>query len=134
MRTRENIHVTITEQKYNSDDVGLYRDDGLSVFRNVIGQKAEKHKKLIQNFFKDKGLQIIIKCNPKIVDYLDVTLNLDDGTYCPLINLMVKHFTSIRIRPPSANYQENHKSTEERSSRLTSTIRILRAASKTMRI
>ena len=33
--------------------------------------------------FKDKDLQIIMKCNLKIVDYLDVTLNLNGGTYRP---------------------------------------------------
>ena len=45
------------------------------------GQQAEKRKKIIQKNFKDKGLQIIIKHNLKIVHYLDVTLNLNDGTY-----------------------------------------------------
>ena len=35
----------------------------------------------MEKIFKDKGLQIIIKFNLKIVDYLDVTLNLNDGTY-----------------------------------------------------
>ena len=50
---------------------------------NISGQQAEKHKKLIQKIFKDKGLQIIIKFNLKLVDYLEVTLNLNDGTYRP---------------------------------------------------
>ena len=50
---------------------------------NISGQQVEKHKKLIQKTFKDKGLQIIIKFNLKIVDYLEVTLNMNDGTYRP---------------------------------------------------
>ena len=33
--------------------------------------------------FKNKGLDIIINCNMKIVNYLDVTLNLKDGSYRP---------------------------------------------------
>ena len=33
--------------------------------------------------FKNKGLDIIINCNMKIVNYLDVTLNLNDGSYRP---------------------------------------------------
>ena len=33
--------------------------------------------------FKNKGLDIIINCNIKIVNYLDVTLNLNDGSYRP---------------------------------------------------
>ena len=33
--------------------------------------------------FKNKGLDIIINCNMEIVNYLDVTLNLNDGSYHP---------------------------------------------------
>ena len=33
--------------------------------------------------FKNKGLDIIINCNSKIVNYLDVTLNLNDGSCRP---------------------------------------------------
>ena len=74
--------LSLLSKKYSSSNIGLYRDDGLSVFRNIVsGQEAEKPKKIIQKFFKDKGLQLIIKGNLKIVDYLNVTLNLNDGTY-----------------------------------------------------
>ena len=33
--------------------------------------------------FKNKGLDIVINCNMKIVNYLDVTLNLNDESYRP---------------------------------------------------
>ena len=33
--------------------------------------------------FHNKGLDIIINCNIKIVNHLDVTLNLNDGSYRP---------------------------------------------------
>ena len=33
--------------------------------------------------FKSKGLDIVIQCNMKVVDYLDVTLNLIDGSFKP---------------------------------------------------
>ena len=55
----------------------------MSVFRNISGQQAEKHQKIIQKIFKDKGSETIIKCNLKVVDYLDETLNLNDGRYQP---------------------------------------------------
>ena len=64
----------LLSKRYSFNNTGLYRDDGLSVFRDITGQQAEKHKNLIQKIFKDKGLQIIIKCNLKRVDYLDITL------------------------------------------------------------
>ena len=63
--------------------MGLYRDDGLAVFENMSGPQAEKMKKNFQKVFNDNGLEITIKTNLKIVDYLDVTFNLNDGTYKP---------------------------------------------------
>ena len=43
----------------------------------------EKIKKSLQKVFKNNGLDGIIQCNMKIVNYLDVTFNLNDGTYGP---------------------------------------------------
>ena len=40
-------------KNYNKKDIGLYRDDGLAIFKNVSGSKAEKNKKDIQKLFKD---------------------------------------------------------------------------------
>ena len=70
-------------KKYDSKNIGLYRDDGLGVFKNVSGPASEKIKKQLQSLFKQKGLQIIIKCNLKVVNYLDITFNLNDGSYRP---------------------------------------------------
>ena len=69
--------------KYNKTNTGLYRDDRLAVFRNVSGTHCEKIKKEFQKLFWQHGLKLIIKCNLKIVDFLDVTLNLTDSTYKP---------------------------------------------------
>ena len=65
---------------YIKNDIGLYRDDGLAVFRNTSGSQAEKIKKHFQSIFRKNNLNIIVKCNLKIVDYLDVTLNLSDSS------------------------------------------------------
>ena len=67
----------------NPSNIGLYRDDGLAVFKSTSGPQSEKIKKTFQKMFKNKGLDIIINCNMKIVNYLDVTLNLNDGSYRP---------------------------------------------------
>ena len=66
---------------YNKNNVGLYRDDSLAVFRNTSGSQAEKIKKHFHSIFRKNNLSIIVKCNLKIVDYLDVTLNLSEGSY-----------------------------------------------------
>ena len=70
-------------KNYNKKHIGLYRDDGLAIFKNVSGSKAEKHKKDIQKLFKDNQLNMTIQCNLKIVNYLDVTFNLSNATYRP---------------------------------------------------
>ena len=69
--------------KYRKNDIGLYRDDGLAVFKNKSGPQNERIKKELQDIFKSNGLDIVIQCNRKSVDYLDVTLNLTDGSFKP---------------------------------------------------
>ena len=68
-------------RQYNTKNSSLYRDDGLSIFKNWSGLQMEKIKKRLQKVFKNNGLDIIIACNMKIVNYLNVTFNLNDGTY-----------------------------------------------------
>ena len=68
-------------KNYNKKHIGLYRDDGLAIFKNVSGSKAENILKDIQKLFKDNQLNITIQCNLKIVNYLDVTFNLSNATY-----------------------------------------------------
>ena len=67
--------------KYNKKDINLYRDDGLAVFKNKHGSQAERIKKDQQKNLRENDLNIVIKCNLKIVDQLDVTLNLLNTTY-----------------------------------------------------
>ena len=53
----------LIEKKYDSKNIGLYRDYRLAVFKNVSGPASEKIKKQLQSLFKQKGLQIITECN-----------------------------------------------------------------------
>ena len=69
--------------RYGKNNIGLYRDDGLAVFRNTTGPQAERIKKDITRRFKEYGLKITIQSNLKSVNYLDVTFNLANGSYCP---------------------------------------------------
>ena len=46
-------------EKYNKSDAGLYRDDGLAVFKNISGPTSEGIKKNFQSLFKKYGLEII---------------------------------------------------------------------------
>ena len=59
----------------NLEQVGLYRDDRISFIPDSNIPKTSKIQKIIR-VFKLLGLQIEIASNWKIVDFLDVTLNL----------------------------------------------------------
>ena len=60
--------------KHNKD-IGLYWDDGLAIFKNKNGSQTERIEKDFKVIFLGNDLNIVIKCNQKIVDYSDITLN-----------------------------------------------------------
>ena len=62
---------SLIEKKCDFENIGLYSDDVLRIFRNASGPKLEKLKKHIQKISKEKMLEVIIKYNMKIVNYLD---------------------------------------------------------------
>ena len=64
-------------------DCGLYRDDGLVIIRNVNGQQIDRTRKNINKILKDIGFGIDIETNLKVVDFLDITFNLNNGIYKP---------------------------------------------------
>ena len=61
-------------------DAGLYRDDMLGV-TELEGKEAEKLKQKISDIFKTYGLKVKVEVNKKVVDYLNVSLNLLDGSH-----------------------------------------------------
>ena len=67
----------------NKKDCGLHRDDGLLILRNVNGQQINRMRKSIIKIFKDIGFAIDVETNLKLVDFLDITFNLNNGTYRP---------------------------------------------------
>ena len=53
--------LNILKSGFGGNNIGLYRDDGLSYFKNKSGPELEKIKKRICNIFKDNGLNISLK-------------------------------------------------------------------------
>ena len=51
--------ISLLSKKYSTNNIGLYWDDRLSVFKNINEQQGEKHKKIVQKTLKDNGLKII---------------------------------------------------------------------------
>ena len=52
-------------QIYNKSNIGLYRDDCLSSFRNKSDTQFEKVKKKMQRLFKEQDLEINSRKLPK---------------------------------------------------------------------
>ena len=81
----------------------FYRDDGLAIFKNISGPKSEKVKKDIQKLFKENELDIVMQCNMKTINCLDVTLNFENSTYRPYQkeNSQIKYINIESNHPPS---------------------------------
>ena len=63
-------------------NVGLYRDDGLAAAR-MSRRQVEKVKQEIIGIFNNNGLKITIEVNKTVVNFLDVTLDLENNTFKP---------------------------------------------------
>ena len=66
---------------HDKNNIGLYRNDGLSVFKTKSAIQLERIKNSLQKTFKDFGLEIVAVSKLRIVNYLDVTLNVNDTSF-----------------------------------------------------
>ena len=91
-------------------DLGLYRDDGLGVCC-LRARQVEKIKQQMCEIFQKHDLKITIDVNHKIVNFLDVTLDLDTGIFKPFqkpndtplyVNRLSNHPPSIIQNIPAA--------------------------------
>ena len=79
------------------ENMGLYRDDGLGIFKNMSGPEVERKKKELVKISKNNGLSIT-------ADFLDITFDLVKESYQPYkkpnddplyINIKSNHSPSI---------------------------------------
>ena len=63
-------------------NIGRYRDDGLAI-SNAAPRETENIKKEICRVFNQNGLRITIEANKQIINFLDVTFNLNNSSYRP---------------------------------------------------
>jgi len=78
----------------------LYRDDGLGAVRGGPSD-VERMKKRITACFKVEGLKITAEGGTKTVDFLDVILNLSDGSFHPFVkpNTKTKYVSTMSNHP-----------------------------------
>ena len=67
----------------SEDNMGLYRDDGLSILRKINKQEIDRVREKIISIFKNIDFKIKIVTNFTEVDFLGVTFNLENNTYRP---------------------------------------------------
>ena len=76
--------LSLLTEKYGQS-IGPYRDDGLATF-NKTPQEIEKIKKDLCEIFRENDLKIMIEANKTIVNFLDVTLDLQSSKHYPYTN------------------------------------------------
>ena len=68
---------------FGKDNVELYRDDGLLIFKGTGGRQADQARKKLHEIFKEHELRVTAETNHHVVNFLDVTLNLSEENYQP---------------------------------------------------
>ena len=84
MFTYSDVKSIASDNRICGDTIGLYRDDGLAICQGPP-RTTERIKKQICKLFADKNLKITIEANKKVVNYLDVTLDLNTGKHYPFM-------------------------------------------------
>ena len=93
----------LKEDLCDKSNMGLYRDDGLLLFRGKSGPEIERTKKAIIKVFQKHELKITTEPTTKSVQYLDVEFNLDEGTHKPFRkpNSVIQYVNKSSNHPPS---------------------------------
>ena len=125
----ELVSVLILSQLSNvikNTNMRIYRDDGLIIIGNPNEPKLDSCRKRISKALKLLEFRITMHTNLKIVNFLDVTLNLSKDIF----ELYKKsewhtHLHTHFFKPPTLNYQTNPKSISCRLSNNSSNIKIL---------
>ncbi len=87
-------------EKLDKENVGLYRDDGLALIKGTNGRNADNTRKILHDVFQQIGLKITVQVNHQLVNFLDITLNLNNGSFAP--------FRKANNGPQYVNSRSNH--------------------------
>ena len=98
----------------SKENIGLYRYDGLGIFKNMSGPEVERNKKDLMRIFESTGLSITVKTNLKIPNFLNIHFEIKDNIYQP--------YKKLKDEPLYINKNSNHP--------LTVVKQILKAISK----
>ena len=109
---------------------GLYRDDGLLYIPNSNGPLSSSIQKRIIRAFKFLGIRIEIS-NIKIVNFLDVTLDLSNNSYKPFIKTNQNPlYINVNSNHPKNIIKQIPKAVNLRMGKLSANEKILKESSK----
>ena len=105
---------------------GLYRGDGLANHGRIGGREMESIRQRLSNIFNQHGLRITIEpSNKSIVNFVEVTMSLETGTYAPIRksnDTPVYLHKSSNQPPASSNKSRNQKQTSVKCLQLQGTV------------
>ncbi len=88
------------DEKLGKENVGLYRDDCLALIKGTNGRNADNTGKMLHDVFQQIGLKITAQVNHHLVNFLDITLNPNNGSFAP--------FRKANNGPQYVNSRSNH--------------------------
>ena len=99
--------------RFDSNNIGLYRDDGSALIKGTSPRLADKARKDLCSAFQELGLNITAEVNNKTVYFLDVTLIILLMSHkSPTDNQITTHCTFTKIQPSTTNHQTTPRSNQ----------------------
>ena len=109
---------------------GKFRDDGLSISW-LTPRETENAAKNLSQIYASYGLKLEVKTNLSVVDYLDITLDLNTGLYAPYMKPNdVKNYVHKMSNHPPAVIKNIPKNINDRLCKLSSNEEIFNRAAQ----
>ena len=98
-------------KRFRKENIGLYRDDGLAIIKSKSARILDKTRKELHKIFEQFDLKITAEVNLNVVNFLDVTFDLNNAKHKPYrkpnddplyINRHSNHPPSITRQLPTA--------------------------------
>ena len=98
-------------KRFGKENIGLYRDDGLAIIKSKSTRLLDKTRKELHKIFEQFDVKITAEVNLNVVNFLDVTFDLNNAKHKPYrkpnddplyINRHSNHPPSITRQLPTA--------------------------------
>ena len=98
-------------KRFGKENIGLYRDDGLAIIKSKSARLLDKTRKELHKIFEQFDVKITAEVNLNVVNFLDVTFDLNNAKHKPYrkpnddplyINRHSNHPPSITRQLPTA--------------------------------